>query len=90
MISFNILSLLKEISAAEGITVVCSLHQVDFALRFADRIVGLARGGIVMDKPTAEVDEAYIQNIYRDHDAGMFFGPDTAGEYQGANVRLAG
>lgn len=90
MIAFNILSLLKEVSAAEGITVICSLHQVDFALRFADRIIGLARGGIVMDKPAGEVDEAYIHNIYRDRDEGMFFGPDSTNGYQGPNVRLAG
>ena len=88
--AFNILSLLKEVSAAEGITVICSLHQVDFALRFAERIVGLARGGIVMDKPTGEVDEAYIHNIYRNHDEGMFFGPESTDGYHGPNVRLAG
>ena len=74
LIAFNILSLLKDINVSHGITVICNLHQVDFALRFADRIVGLAGGRIVMDRPTAEVDEAYIQNIYQGHDQGMFFG----------------
>ncbi|MDP6785639.1 MAG: phosphonate ABC transporter ATP-binding protein [Rhodospirillales bacterium] len=75
LIAFNILSLLKDINRTHGITVVCNLHQVDFALRFADRIVGLAGGGIVMDRPTDEVDEGYIQDIYRGHDQGLFFGP---------------
>jgi phosphonate transport system ATP-binding protein len=75
LIAFNILSLLKDINRTHGITVVCNLHQVDFALRFADRIVGLAGGGIVMNRPTGEVDEGYIQDIYRGHDQGLFFGP---------------
>ncbi len=75
LIAFNILSLLKDINVSHGITVICNLHQVDFALRFADRIVGLAGGRIVMDRPVAEVNEAYIQDIYQGHDQGMFFGP---------------
>jgi phosphonate transport system ATP-binding protein len=75
LIAFSILTLLKDINRTHGITVVCNLHQVDFALRFADRIVGLAGGRIVMDRPTGEVDEGYIQGIYRGHDQGLFFGP---------------
>ena len=75
LIAFSILTLLKDINRTHGITVVCNLHQVDFALRFADRIVGLAGGRIVMDRPTGEVDEGYIQDIYRGHDQGLFFGP---------------
>jgi phosphonate transport system ATP-binding protein len=74
MISFQVLSLLKEISLSQGITVLCNLHQVDFALRFADRIIGLAEGRIIMDKPIKEIDGEYIQNIYKGHNQGLFFG----------------
>ncbi|SVE51579.1 uncharacterized protein METZ01_LOCUS504433, partial [marine metagenome] len=65
MISFQVLSLLKEISKSHGITVLCNLHQVDFALRFADRIIGLAEGCIVIDKPVKEADDEYIRKIYQ-------------------------
>ena len=75
MISFQVLSLLKEISLSQGITVLCNLHQVDFALRFADRIIGLSEGRIVMDKPVKEVDGEYIHKIYKGHNQGLFFGP---------------
>jgi phosphonate transport system ATP-binding protein len=74
MISFQVLSLLKEISSSQGITVLCNLHQVDFALRFADRIIGLSEGRIVMDKPVKEVDGEYIHKIYKGHNQGLFFG----------------
>ena len=77
MISYEILSLLKEISLSQGITVLCNLHQVEFALRFADRIIGLAEGRIVMDKPVKDVDSEYIQKIYKGHNQGLFFGPKT-------------
>jgi len=74
LISHGILSLLREINQTFGITVVCNLHQVDLALRFADRIVGLSEGRIVVDRPVSEVSETYIQKIYRGHDQGLFFG----------------
>ena len=77
MISFQVLSLLKEISISQGITVLCNLHQVDFALRFADRIIGLAEGRVVIDKPVKEVDSEYIRKIYQGHAPGLFFGPNT-------------
>lgn len=89
MISFNILSLLKDINVSHGITILCNLHQVDFALDFADRIIGLADGRIVVDQPVASLDRSYIQNIYRGHDQGMFFGPAGARPRPDDNVRLA-
>ena len=90
MIAFSILSLLRDINRSHGITVICNLHQVDFALRFADRIVGLAGGRIVLDEPIGRVDEAFIQGIYRGHNQGMFFGPATARSPDDDSVRLVG
>ena len=88
MMSFTILSLLKDINVSHGITVICNLHQVDFALRFADRIVGLAGGRIVMDDPVDKVDERYIQRIYQGQDQGMFFGPGADAQPRDDGVRL--
>jgi phosphonate transport system ATP-binding protein len=39
--SGQIMRLIREIAADDGLTVVCSLHQVDLALDWCDRIVGL-------------------------------------------------
>lgn len=75
MIAYNVLSLLKRICNTQGITVICNIHQVDFALKFADRIIGLAAGKIVLDKAVENIDEKFIESIYRGHDQGMFFGP---------------
>jgi len=77
MIAYNILSLLKEISSDDNITVLCSLHQVDFALRFSHRILGLSAGKIVMDEPTKELTVDYIRKMYRTHEQGMFFGLES-------------
>jgi len=77
VIAYNILSLLKEICLEDNFTVLCSLHQVDFALRFAQRIIGLAEGKIVMDEKAEELTIDYIRKIYAAHEQGMFFGTET-------------
>jgi phosphonate transport system ATP-binding protein len=62
--SLSVLSLLKSISAEDGLTVICSLHQVDLALQVSDRIIALRDGGKVLDRPTVDVDEATLRSIY--------------------------
>lgn len=47
-----------------GATVVASLHAVDLALKFFDRVVGMRDGQIVFDLPAAEVDQALLQALY--------------------------
>ena len=52
----RVLADLHRICREDGITAVVSLHQVEFARRFADRIVGLSKGRVVFDGPPAELD----------------------------------
>jgi len=47
-----------------GITVVCNLHQVDYAREFGDRIVGLAGGKLVFDGRGDELRESHLELIY--------------------------
>jgi phosphonate transport system ATP-binding protein len=88
MIAFQVLSLLKEVSAAHGITVICNLHQVDLALRFADRVVGLSDGNIVLDSPVGEITPDYIHNVYGSHGQGIFFGAQQENPNVGSNIPL--
>ena len=46
-------------------TVVVSLHAVEFAIKFAQRIVGLSDGEIQFDLPTGEVTQAMLRELYR-------------------------
>ena len=73
MISDSIMTLLWNIRHEIGLTVICNLHQVDLALKYSDRIIGLSGGRVVLDAPTKDVDEAYIRKIYDGHSAGLFF-----------------
>ncbi|MBK3867564.1 phosphonate ABC transporter ATP-binding protein [Pseudomonas stutzeri] len=59
-----VMQYLRDASRELGITVVCNLHQVDFAREFADRIVGLAHGRLVYDGNADGLDDASLQRIY--------------------------
>ena len=73
MISNSIMTLLWSIRRQIGLTVICNLHQVDLALKYSDRIIGLSGGRVVLDAPTAEVNQEYIRRIYDGHSNGLFF-----------------
>jgi phosphonate transport system ATP-binding protein len=63
--SHKILSLLKDICTNDGITVIVSLHQVDLATAYADRLVALAGGKVVFDGAPTELTPARLASIYR-------------------------
>ena len=65
-IGSEILELLRSIchSRDNGIAVICSLHQPHFARRFADRVVGLAAGRIVVDVAANIFTDAMLQSVY--------------------------
>ncbi|GAB3916490.1 phosphate-import ATP-binding protein PhnC [Microlunatus endophyticus] len=59
-----VMNLIREIAAERGLTVVCSLHQVDLALGWSDRIVGLRHGEVVLDTPTTGLSRDRAMEIY--------------------------
>ncbi|QHC60390.1 phosphonate ABC transporter ATP-binding protein [Rathayibacter sp. VKM Ac-2760] len=62
--SDQVMGLIREIAAEEGLTVICSLHQVDLAIAWADRIVGLRHGAVVLDTPASGLSKAEVMEIY--------------------------
>jgi phosphonate transport system ATP-binding protein len=62
--SAQVMTLIREIAADQGLTVLCSLHQVDLALSWADRIVGLRHGAVVLDTRTEGLSKAQVMEIY--------------------------
>lgn len=63
-ISEEILDLLREIQRRDGITMVVSLHQVEFARRFAERVIGLNDGKIVFDGDVSALTDNVLTAIY--------------------------
>lgn len=59
-----ILALLRQICSRDRLTAVVSLHQLDLARRYADRIVALSGGRIVFDGIPARLTDFDLQRIY--------------------------
>lgn len=59
-----IMQLLQEISRDLGLTVICSLHQVELALESSDHITGLRDGRVVLDRPVAALSREQVLPIY--------------------------
>ncbi|MCS6888781.1 phosphonate ABC transporter ATP-binding protein [Chloroflexus sp.] len=59
-----IMDTLQEINRSTGITVLVNLHQVDVALHYAERIIGVNRGRVIYDGPPHALSNAQIYQIY--------------------------
>jgi phosphonate transport system ATP-binding protein len=63
-IARQVLGYLKDISLRLNISVICNLHQIDFARQYAQRIVGLAHGKLVFNGNVDQLTEEVIERIY--------------------------
>ncbi|HEY2596763.1 MAG TPA: phosphonate ABC transporter ATP-binding protein [Chloroflexota bacterium] len=61
----EVLRLLLQLATVENLGVLCVLHQPELATRHAHRLAGLRHGRKVFDSPTAEIDTASINALYR-------------------------
>jgi phosphonate transport system ATP-binding protein len=52
-------------------TIVLSLHAVDFALKFAKRIIGMRDGEIQFDLPAERISQAMLSELYESESVGI-------------------
>jgi len=76
----NVMELLCSVNQDRGCTVLVSLHQVEFALRYCPRVVALRAGCVVYDGPSAELTPAMLHELY---------GADADGLLGSAHARSA-
>ena len=60
----TIMDLLHDMTQRRNIACIVNLHQLDVALKYSTRIIGLARGEIVFDGAPEDLDDATIEKIY--------------------------
>ncbi|HEV7799965.1 MAG TPA: phosphonate ABC transporter ATP-binding protein [Burkholderiales bacterium] len=60
----RVLTLIHDVCKADGIAAIVSLHQVELARQFADRIVGISAGSVVYDGLPEKLDAPVLQCIY--------------------------
>ena len=60
----NVMQTLRDLNQKDGLTVVVTLHQVDYAMRFCPRTVALKKGEIVYDGPTERLTPQFLAELY--------------------------
>mgnify|MGYP000806233425 CR=1 FL=1 len=73
----TIMDLLKGMSQKRNIACIVNLHQLDVALKYSTRIIGLSKGEIVFDGTAAELTDEAIERIYNTSRENLMLGADT-------------
>lgn len=60
----KVMEILRDLNQTDGLTVVVTLHQVDYALRYCDRVVALKAGKKVYDGPASGLNREKLIDIY--------------------------
>jgi phosphonate transport system ATP-binding protein len=60
----RVMDLLTELNAKDGISVLVSLHQVDYAMRYCKRVVALKAGKVIYDGPATGLSHDKLVDIY--------------------------
>jgi phosphonate transport system ATP-binding protein len=58
------MELLRDLNRSDGLTVLVTLHQVDYALRYCDRVIALRAGRIVYDGKAAALGRDTLVEVY--------------------------
>jgi len=59
-----IMEYLKDISKSMGIPCLVNLHQVDVAINYSDRIIGMSKGAIIFNDTPDKLTDEHIEKIY--------------------------
>lgn len=62
--SVEVMELMVNLTSARGIPVVINIHNVELAKRFANRIIGMARGEVVFDGVPEALETHHLADIY--------------------------
>lgn len=62
--SHSVMRYIEQINKEDGITVICNLHFLSLARRYAGRVLAFRSGRIVADVPPEAIDQQMFRQIY--------------------------
>jgi phosphonate transport system ATP-binding protein len=74
----RVMESLTELNRKDGVTVVVSLHQVQFAMRYCPRTIALRAGQVVFDGPSAALTAQKLAELYGAEAEELLFGEALA------------
>ncbi|AXS42389.1 phosphonate ABC transporter ATP-binding protein [Breoghania sp. L-A4] len=60
----RVMEILAGINREDGLTIVVSLHQVEYARRYCPRAIAMKDGGIVYDGPSVALTNDFLKELY--------------------------
>ncbi|WP_157089240.1 ATP-binding cassette domain-containing protein, partial [Oceanibaculum pacificum] len=82
----RVMEILSTINREDAITVVVSLHQVDYALRYCPRTVAMRAGQIIYDGPSEALTPEFLRELYGADSEELILG-DFSGQQKVATLR---
>jgi phosphonate transport system ATP-binding protein len=75
--SRKVMESLAKLNQEDGVTILVSLHQIDFATRYCPRSIALKHGLVVYDGPTDQLSVGKLQAIYGPNIAEFYDQPES-------------
>ncbi len=86
--SRRVMDLLAQVNRELGVTVVVSLHQIDYAFAYCPRTVALRAGEVVHDGPTRDLTRQRLRDLYGTQTDELLATPPHADDTQAVPPRL--
>ncbi|MCW5691701.1 MAG: phosphonate ABC transporter ATP-binding protein [Pseudolabrys sp.] len=83
--SRRVMDLLADMNRNDGLTVLVSLHQVEYAMKYCPRTIALKDGKIAYDGPSSALTPAFLNRIYGAESEELFLPSFGAGGNDGEN-----
>lgn len=85
----RVMDILSELNRREKITVLVSLHQVEYALKYCARTVALRNGEIVYDGPSKALTPSFLGELYGAESKELFLSWQDEGGKDGRDIEPA-
>ena len=70
----TIMDLLRDMTQKRNIACIVNLHQLDVAIKYSTRIIGLSKGEVVFDGPPEKLTDDVIERIYNTSRENLMIG----------------
>lgn len=68
----RVMDILAELNAHDGITILVSLHQVEYAIKYCPRTIALRAGEVVYDGPSTALTRSFLTSLYGEESTELF------------------
>ena len=76
----RVMDILAELNRQDGITVLVSLHQVEYALSYCPRTIALREGRVVYDGPSSALTPGFLSELYGAESEELFLPSVATGQ----------